>query len=119
MSWVSSPDFWTALERLISESRIIIDRPRNSAHPRYPHLIYPLDYGYLENTASMDGSGIDLWRGSLAQPDLCGIVVTADLLKRDSEIKLLLGCTTDEIAVVLDFHNDSDFMKGLYIPREK
>lgn len=118
MTYPYSSDFFTALERLIAQSRVIIDRPRGSAHPRYPQVIYPLDYGYLENTASMDGSGIDLWRGSLLQPVLCGIVVTVDLLKRDSEIKLLLGCTKEEISAVLAFHNGSDYMKGTLIPRE-
>ncbi len=112
-----SPAFWAALERLISESNLVIDRPRNSTHPRYPQVIYPLDYGYLENTASMDGSGIDVWRGSHPQPILTGIVVTVDLMKRDSEIKLLLGCTADEVASILAFHNNSAYMKGIFISR--
>ena len=61
MTYPYSSDFFTALERLIAQSRVIIDRPRGSAHPRYPQVIYPLDYGYLENTASMDGSGIGVF----------------------------------------------------------
>ena len=111
-----SSDFWATLERLIADSQIVIDRPKGSAHPKYPHLVYPLDYGYLENTTSMDGNGIDLWRGSCSQPALCGIVVTVDRMKRDSEIKLLLGCTKDEISAVLAFHNNSQWMKALWIP---
>ena len=56
--------FWEALDTLAAESEIIIDRPKGSAHPRYPGFIYPLDYGYLKATTSMDGGGIDVWRGS-------------------------------------------------------
>ena len=112
-----SSNFWATLERLIADSQIVIDRPKGSAHPKYPHLVYPLDYGYLENTTSMDGSGIDVWRGSHPQPILTGIVITVDLMKRDSEIKLLLGCTADEVASILAFHNNSAYMKGIFISR--
>lgn len=63
-------DFWTALDALVAQSRVVIDRPRGSAHPRYPHVVYPLDYGYLDGTSSMDGAGIDVWRGSDASRGL-------------------------------------------------
>ena len=47
-------DFWRALDELVSNSEIVIDRPKGSAHPRFPDFIYRVDYGYLKNTASMD-----------------------------------------------------------------
>ena len=47
------------------------------------------------------------------------MIVTVDRFKRDSEIKLLLGLTAEEIETVLAFHNESDFMKGLLIRREE
>jgi hypothetical protein len=59
-------DFWDFLERLVASSRPVVDRPKGSRHPRYPALVYPLDYGYLEGTQAMDGGGVDFWRGSLA-----------------------------------------------------
>jgi GrpB-like predicted nucleotidyltransferase (UPF0157 family)/GNAT superfamily N-acetyltransferase len=34
-----SPDFWQALDKLVSESKIIIDRLKGSHHPKYPKLI--------------------------------------------------------------------------------
>ena len=52
--------FWSALDTLVRQSEIVIDRPRGSSHPRYPDFIYPVDYGYLKSTASMDGGGIDV-----------------------------------------------------------
>ena len=57
-------DFWNALDELVNTSEIVIDRPKGSAHPRFPDFIYRVDYGYLKNTASMDGAGIDVWVGS-------------------------------------------------------
>ncbi|HMN12082.1 MAG TPA: hypothetical protein PKD55_07140 [Bellilinea sp.] len=97
--------FWEALDELTSSCELIIDRPKGSAHPRYPELIFPLDYGYLRDTASMDGSGIDIWRGTSVKQSVCGIVVIVDMNKRDSEIKILYACTPTEIETVHQFHN--------------
>ena len=56
--------FWDALEYLISNSKIVIDRPKGTFHSKYKDLIYEVDYGYLKNTSSMDGSGIDIYVGT-------------------------------------------------------
>jgi inorganic pyrophosphatase len=112
--------FWHALEQLLFTNSLVIDRPKGTSHPRYPQVIYPLDYGYLENTTSGDGSGIDVWLGSLntliKKNDakiLTGILCTFDTLKRDAEIKLLIGCNEKDIQVIRDFHEE---MYTLYIP---
>ena len=112
-----NPDFWVALDALVASGKIIIDRPKGSAHPKFPSLIYEVDYGYIENTSSMDGEGIDVWRGSLPTDEVCAIVCTVDLLKRDSEIKLLVGCTEEEMDIIYQFHNQTALMKGILIRR--
>lgn len=112
-------EFWASLERLVESSNIMIDRPKGSAHPRFPHCIYPLDYGYLEGTSSMDGGGIDVWQGSEPAHALNAIVCTVDLMKCDSEIKLLIGCTEQETQAILAFHNDSEYMKGILVRRTR
>ena len=108
------------MAEVLATNSIVIDRPRGSAHPRYPGVIYPLDYGYLENTASSDGGGIDLWLGSLTSvmnrdcsKTLTGILCTFDTLKRDAEIKLLIGCMSEDIHRIQKFHKE---MYTLYIP---
>lgn len=108
--------FWQAIDELLSSSEIVINRPKNSKHPRYDFR-YPLDYGYLKNTTSQDNDGIDIWRGSLPTITCDAIICTVDLLKRDSEIKILLGCTEAEKNVIMQFHNDSEYMKGILIRR--
>ena len=110
-------EFWAALDKLAETSNIVIDRPKGSAHPRFPQYIYPLDYGYLDGTSSMDGEGIDLWLGSDPAGKLTAILCTVDLIKRDSEIKLLLGCTEEEIQTVLEFHNQHELMRGMLVRR--
>ena len=112
--------FWHALKTLITTHDVTIDRPRGSAHPRYPELIYPLDYGYLENTSAGDGAGIDIWLGSLSMVTdagntkiLTGILCSFDRLKRDAEIKLLVNCNDDDIQIIREFLKD---LHTLYIP---
>ena len=110
-------DFWKAIDTLVSSGKIVIDRPKGSVHPRFPNIKYEVDYGYIENTSSMDGGGIDVWVGSLADKQVSAVICTVDLMKKDSEIKLLIGCTEEEITTVYEFHNDSEFMKGILIRR--
>lgn len=106
--------FWIEIAQLAKTNPIVIDRPKHSIHPRYPEIIYPLDYGYLENTTAADGDGIDVWLGSQETKILTGILCTFDTLKRDMEIKLLLGCTHEDLQVTQKFHGE--MMYTLYIP---
>lgn len=101
------PDsFFTKLDTLLTTSNIVIDRPKGSAHPRYSHMIYPLDYGYLDGTSSGDGDGIDVWVGSLnGEKRIVAALATVDLVKRDTEIKLLVNCTQDDIQTIVQFHS--------------
>lgn len=110
--------FWEAIDRLVGESQIVIDRPKGSHHPNFPSVVYPLDYGYLSNTASMDGNEIDVWVGSATSRTVEAIICTIDLRKKDSEVKILLGSTPEEKVLIYDFHNQSEHMKGLLITRE-
>ncbi len=110
-------DFWKAVDNLASSGKIIIDRPKGSTHPRFSNIEYKVDYGYIENTASMDGDGIDIWLGSLDDKKVNAIICTVDLMKKDSEIKLLIGCSEEEMNIIYSFHNDSEFMKGILIRR--
>ena len=109
-------EFWAALDELVRQSEIVIDRPRGSAHPKFPDLIYRVDYGYLKGTASMDGAGIDVWVGS-GEKTVDAVMCIVDLVKRDSEIKLLIGCTEEEKQIVFETHNQSQFMKGVMLRR--
>ena len=108
--------FWNALDELVNTSEIVIDRPKGSAHPRFPDFIYRVDYGYLKNTASMEAGGIDVWVGS-GDPKVDAVMCIVDLMKRDSEIKILIGCTEEEKMEVYRTHNETQFMKGILIRR--
>lgn len=109
--------FWNSLDELVRNSEIVIDRPKGTAHPKFPDFIYPVDYGYLKDTTSMDGGGIDVWVGT-GEKKLDAIMCIVDLMKRDSEIKILLGCTEEEKEIIYRVHNETQYMKGIMIRRD-
>ncbi len=92
-------NFWYFLDKLVKKHKIIIDRPKGTAHPRYPNFIYPLDYGYLKNTTAVDNSGIDIFVGSSRKKQVRGILASVDLNKNDTEIKILYACTKNEMLI--------------------
>jgi inorganic pyrophosphatase len=108
--------FWSRLDELIESSEIVIDRPRGSAHPTYKDMIFPLDYGCLEGTTAVDGNAIDIWMGSAGHRRLTAIACTVDIKKKDAEIKLIIGCTDEEIDIIEGCHN-GPYQSGIIIRR--
>ncbi len=117
MNFEINEEFWGAVEELVNKSEIIIDRPKGTVHPNYPDFVYRVDYGYLKGTSSMDGAGIDVWIGS-GEKKIDAIMVTVDLMKHDSEIKILIGCTEEEKEIIYQMHNETEFMKGILLRRK-
>lgn len=115
----SESEFWRSMEQLIADSEIVIERAKGTRHPEHPQIVYPLDYGCLKGTSSSDDEEIDLFLGSDPARRLSGAFVTVDLLKRDCEIKLLIGCTDAEIGAINHFFNDYASMKGLLLLRKE
>jgi inorganic pyrophosphatase len=108
--------FWAAAEHLVATSEIVVDRPKGSKHPKYPEAIYPVAYGYLKGTTASDGEGIDVWVGSGGSRTITGVVCTFDLRKRDAELKLLLGCTSEEEREILSFLNKGQ-MAAIFVAK--
>ncbi|MCX6656309.1 MAG: inorganic pyrophosphatase, partial [Candidatus Bathyarchaeota archaeon] len=73
------------------------------------------DYGYLEGTSSMDEDGIDIFVGSDPSRRVDAIICTVDLVKRDSEIKILIGCTEAEKLAVEQLYEVFPSMRGLLV----
>jgi inorganic pyrophosphatase len=109
-------DYWNCLEELIHEHAVVIERSKGQAHPRYPDFIYPLDYGYLKDTTTIDGGGIDIFVGSKKHKRIEGLILTVDTLKSDAEVKLMYGCSREEIKEVLKTLNNK-YMRAISIIR--
>ena len=65
----------------------------------------------------MDGNGIDVWVETDERRQVDAIMCIVDLMKRDSEIKILIGCTENEKEFIYQTHNETDYMKGILIRR--
>lgn len=109
--------FWQKLDTLYFSSSVVITQPAGSAHPTYINLVYPVDYGFLSDTLSQDDSGIAVYKGSLSDNQVNTIIVAADILKKDIEVKLLVGCSLAEEDAILRFVNQTDFQKTILIRR--
>ena len=109
--------FWQKLDTLYLSSQLVVDRPKNTCHYKYSNLVYPVDYGYLSDSTGSDQSPIDVFKGSVKSTKVGAIVVTADILKKDCEAKLLIGCTDEEIENILIFLNQTEFQKAVLLQR--
>ncbi len=49
---------YSYLEKVVD---IVIDRPLGSVHPKYPELVYPLNYGYIPDVIGGDGEELDVY----------------------------------------------------------
>ena len=115
---IDNETYWKLCDEIVQDSDIEIEHLAGSSHPLYPDFVYPTDYGYLKNTKSSDKDCIDIWVGSNGSKCVCGCIVTIDLLKRDSEVKLLYACTESEIEAIYSVHNYSNMQKGILILRQ-
>lgn len=108
---------WSGWERLIRENGVTIDRPRGSAHPSFDDIVYPIDYGFVNDTVGPDGDEVDVFVGT-ADTGLVALIVTHDRRKGDDEIKLIYNCRPEEIYLVNGFINfDRKLMSGELIMR--
>ncbi|MDR1302092.1 MAG: hypothetical protein LBK43_06445 [Treponema sp.] len=110
--------FWEYLNKLVQENEIIIDRPKGTRHPKYDTIVYEFDYGYIKHTKTTDGSGIDVFKGSLPSKNVNTIICTIDLYRKDIEIKVLIGCTVIEKRRIYDFLNNHESMKAIMIEKD-
>ena len=97
-------------EYLGKEVYIVIDRPLGSVHPNHSDIIYPVNYGYIQNTISGDGEEIDVYLLGVSVPvrDFsCRIIAVIERLD-DNENKLVgapvgVEFTKEEIAKLTNF----------------
>ena len=108
---------WDQWETLIEVHGVELDRPAASAHPDYPTIIYPIDYGYIRDSLSSDGAEIDVFVGS-SNRGLIGLIATNDYRRGDRELKLLWQCTPKEVYMANGFINfDRTKLEGTLVLR--
>ena len=106
--------FWQKIDSLVLSTNVVISQVKGSHHPKYLNMVYPVNYGYLE-----DIDAIKVFKGSLKKATADAVMVVGDILKRDLEVKLLWGCTQEEEIEILRFINQTDYQKGILVRRGK
>ena len=71
-------DFWQRIQTLLDTSRVVIDRPAGTRHPNYPDVVYPVNYGYLDETVGGDGQPIEQFH---TNQYMSGLVIMRNELK--------------------------------------
>lgn len=109
--------FWQKIDTLFLSSKVVITRKKDDIHPTFSNLIYPTDYGYLADTKSTNGDGPSVYVGSDNKASVSALVVAVDILQKDLDVKMLVGCNEEEIQLVLQFLNQTDYQKTVLIRR--
>ncbi|CAM3598396.1 Inorganic pyrophosphatase [Erysipelothrix sp. HDW6B] len=104
--------FWQKIDSLVLSTNVVISQDKGSRHPKYHNMVYPVDYGYLT-----DIEPIKVFKGSVKRSTIDAVMIVADILKRDLEVKLLWGCTPEEEEEILRFINQTDYQKGILVRR--
>lgn len=108
---------WNRWATLIQANGLTVDRPAYHAHPDYPDIIYPMDYGYVNGTIGSDGEPVDCFIGRHAS-GLVAAILTHDHRKGDREVKLLYNCSPPEIYTAHGFINyDRSLLEGVLAMR--
>ncbi len=108
---------WEQWDALIQLKGITIERAAGSQHPNHPDIVYPIDYGFVNGTDTVDGDEMDVFKGT-ASNGLVAAIFTEDRRKGDLEAKLIVDCSPKEIYLVNGFINFSpDLMRGRLVMR--
>jgi hypothetical protein len=112
-------DDWRFWERWADRRGIVIDRPRGGAHPLYPDMIYPCDYGHVVGTAAADGDEIDAFVGQV-EVGLVGVVALTHRPSGIADPKLLVNLSrevAEAIVACLDRGNPRPDLKLVWRER--
>lgn len=111
--------FWQKVDTLYLSSGFRQTRKKGDVHPVFKNLIYPTDYGHVIDTKSISGEGVSVYAGSKSRSTITALVVAADILAKELDVKVLVGCTDEEVDEILRFLNQTDYQKTVLIRRGK
>lgn len=89
---------------------VTIDRPLGSTHPKYPDMVYPINYGYVPGIFAGDGAEQDVYVLGVDVPltTFTGVVIAVIRRENDVEDKWVaapedMRFSADEIANAVHF----------------
>ena len=112
----NSAYFWQKVDTLYTSGDFKILKEKGSLHDTYPSLIYPCDYCLV--TDLDEEVSLEAFKAKDAKK-VDAIVVCADIINKNFEVKALIGLNDEETEEVLRFLNCTDYQKTIYIKRGK
>lgn len=109
--------FWQKVDTLFLSNDVKVTKKKGDVHDTFRNLVYPLDYGRIEDLASVSGKGVGVYLGSGNRHQVTALAVAADILAKELDVKILAGCTEEEVSQVLHYLNQTDFQKTVLIRR--
>lgn len=109
--------FWQKLDTLLFTLDYKKIREVGDVHPDYVNLVYPIEYGYLVDPDNQDKVVAKAFRGTADHKRSDQVILCADILQKDMDVKILMGCTEEEQVTVLEFLNQTAFQKTVLIRR--
>ncbi|MCR5448414.1 MAG: inorganic diphosphatase [Solobacterium sp.] len=97
-----------------------IDRPLGSQHPRFPDMIYPVNYGYVEGVIAGDGQEQDVYVFGSDKPlkTFEGKVIAVYHRLNDAEDKWIVSVDgtdyTDE-EILQAIHFQEQYFEGVLV----
>lgn len=98
------PMEWADYDALVEARGIVVERAKGTAHPDYNDWIYPLDYGHIPGTRSLDGDELDVFIGS-SSGGAVGLLIVRHDGRQDP--KLLWNMNDEEIEAAVRFLESS------------
>ncbi len=88
---------------------VTVDRPLGSRHPRFPDMVYRVNYGFVEGVLGGDGEWQDAYILGVCEPVSAFVGVVCAIIRRrdDSEVKWVVapeGMTVCEEEIISKTH---------------
>ena len=82
--------------------KVVVDRPLGSVHPKHKNIIYPINYGYVENLLGGDGEEQDAYIIGVNHPVESFIGVVIAIIKRYDDIETKLVVAPEGVSFTKD-----------------
>ncbi len=106
--------FWQKLDTFYFSGEYEVKHKKGDHHSEYPNLVYPVEVGCLEETNG-EHEGVNVYRGSGSMYSITGLVIAVDILGKTLDVKMLVGCSEEEVEEILRFLNQTDYQKTVLI----
>ena len=95
--------------------RVIVDRPLGSRHPDHPDTLYPVNYGYIEDTPGGDGENQDAYVLGIDEPvrEAVGKVIAIIERQDDNEDKWIVAPAGVRVSTS-DIYRKTDFQERYF-----